>query len=396
MSNDVSVITKKRIRDKILKYGLAGLMLFNIGAGIKTAEYFWKKSEFKKGYNERRNKVYITIKNKDYKLANTMLSIYEKQELLTPVDVAELKFKIEKEEKESKIQEVKEKVRKALDKQDFTLVNIIISEVEKEKMFKSAEIQELKLKIQRDEKSSKLYKCLEDYDFKNASKLLSELKSSGIYSQTQIQEFEKEIEIIKPEGAQRLWITKLRDIMIKLRNDERIDVITDTARRFNEAVEKYGLKTDISGIIPEKDLLPVLESYAKQKKSFPYTDDLEANPEKGLKIGDKVRISSIGENWKGEYLEERTRNLPTGSAGTIIDTLNEDWVVEFDKNKNYKWEKDWDTAEHWKVKGHKGIARFEGKELKILRMIEPSEIRELEEELDRLRKNYQTFLSAQK
>lgn len=396
MSNDISVITKKRLKEKILKYGIISLMLFSIGAGAKATDYYLKRSDLNKGYSSRVDKVYVAMKNKEYSLANVLLSEYEKQKLLKPIDISELKFKIEKEEKDSKVQELREKVRKALDKQDYPLINIIMSEMEKGDLFQSAEVKEIKLKIQRDEKSSKLYKLIECYDFKNASKLLSELKASGIYSQNQIQEFEEEIEGIKPEGVQRLWITKLRDLTIKLRNDERIGVITDTTKKFNDAVEKYGSKTDISRIIPEKDLLQGIESYVKQKKDFPYTDDINAEPESSLKIGSKVKISSISDMWKGEYIEERTRNFPTGSIGQIIDTYKEDWIVEFDKNKPYSWKQEWDAADYWKLKGHKGIARFETNELKILRRVEPSEIKELEEEFERLKRDYQKFLSIQK
>lgn len=386
MTNDISIATKKTLKQRILKYSIFG----GIGLGVYLMVLGGGTLIDKSQYKGRVKKVHSALENRDYALAKVLLEEYSKRKKLDSIDTAQLK-----------------------------------------------------LRTQREEGHTRFSEFIKRYDTENASKTLTELKQSGIYTPGWIEVLEKELEGIKPENlaekirreseglkdrirtaskqeviklcrdylslyskekdsnevVEKLLLTEFKDLMSMFQNIRDIDDVLDLTQKLNMDVIKYGsTKNNLAKIVLEEDMLQKADSYIKQKEK----DSTESNPQ-DIIIGAKVRfVESRMSSWSEEYNTERAYNIPLGSVGTIINEhtgyttrYNRGaWVVEFDKNKKYNWNREWDLYPYWKEKGHQGIAIFYKQEIEVIKPANPVQIREFRVEFEKLKENYNKFLKT--
>lgn len=386
MTNDISIATKKTLKQRILKYSIFG----GIGLGVYLMVLGGGTLIDKSQYKGRVKKVHSALENRDYALAKVLLEEYSKRKKLDSIDTAQLK-----------------------------------------------------LRTQREEGHTRFSEFIKRYDTENASKTLTELKQSGIYTPGWIEVLEKELEGIKPENlaekirreseglkdrirtaskqeviklcrdylslyskekdssevVEKLLLTEFKDLMSMFQNIRDIDDVLDLTQKLNMDVIKYGsTKNNLAKIVLEEDMLQKADSYIKQKEK----DSTESNPQ-DIIIGAKVRfVESRMSSWSEEYNTERAYNIPLGSVGTIINEhtgytnrYNRGaWVVEFDKNKKYNWNREWDLYPYWKEKGHQGIAIFYKQEIEVIKPANPVQIREFKVEFEKLKENYNKFLKT--
>lgn len=426
MTNRISVIEKPTVR-KRMKQGIAiGLVALVTGIGIGSANYYLKSKEHakkekieqakkEKAYQSNVEEVDILIETKKYDFAKELLDGFEKEKILKQDDIQKLRVRIRRLENYNKVEEI----NKAVEEKDFPLAALLLDQFEKENTINTIDIQSLRLEMKRQKGVSNLKRLISKYDFENAKKLLSELEVSDMYSLEQIEAFERYVENISPKGlvkrimeaegqsvvrlcrdylsaysqgedfdkvVERLLMQEFKDLIQRLQDKERVKEVINLTQKINEDVLRYKrIDTDIPRMIEKEDLKQRVEQYINQKEKGKY----ENISSEDVRVGARVKVVNSTE--KGVYESERDVNFPIGTEGVVLKSWYDgDFLVEFDKNKNYKWPDncDYTFVDVWEISGHKGIARYSPDELLVLKdPASPVELKKLRIESERLIKN---------
>lgn len=430
MTNRISVIEKPTVR-KRMKQGIAiGLVALVTGIGIGSANYYLKSKEHakkekieqakkEKAYQSNVEEVDILIETKKYDFAKELLDGFEKEKILKQDDIQKLRVRIRRLENYNKVEEI----NKAVEEKDFPLAALLLDQFEKENTINTIDIQSLRLEMKRQKGVSNLKRLISKYDFENAKKLLSELEVSDMYSLEQIEAFERYVENISPKGlvkrimeaeeqdmiklcreylsvypkeketskvVERLLMQEFKDLTQKLKEKELIKKVMNLTQELNDDIEKYKhIKTDISKIIGQEGFKQTIEAYITKKEEEKYEGSSE-----GVTIGVKVRVAEnfLGRWGNDNYVNTRTTLFPIGTEGIVLKSWESgDVLVEFDKNKTYNWPNEvYSFTDEWKARGHKGIARFDPRELEVVKNpVSPIDIQKLRIESGRVIKNLQ-------
>lgn len=367
----VSYFTKQSLGRKIGEYVcLAGAALFVYG-GVAL----FNRAREASGRDKNSNAVVSAIRTNEFGLAEKLLSGLDETELRT-------RDRITAENLLEKAEQAYEENKKAKEegerKNELTSKFDSLIKFGKEQEARAALEQIVNSGLFLEDTIDCLAERLQDISEKAFyEKARKELRIGDVSLTEQYLEIYPEGERSK-EIAESLVVHQFAILSEYFQSTANLDITYSHVQNLDSLLERFP-----ESIPVVKKILPVEDILGKEQA---YLEEVSTNVS-GLSIGCKAKVVEPNEaisRQKG-YYEERTKAIPYGSVGTLIDIKGEDLFVRFPKTRTLDWDLGYSELRSYFDKGWK-VAIYNRKELEALPNVNLLDKYHFSKQMERLNK----------